>query len=303
MLRYGSDKPDLRFELEIQDATDVTRASEFGVFANADCVRFLVAPTAFSRAQLQRLEEFAKEWGAKGLAYLVVDESGELRSPIAKFLSERELAAFAAPPGSTVLFTADTQPMVERVLGALRTELAQELGLIDHSRDEFLWLLDFPLFLQDEETRNWTFVHHPFTSPLAGHEGLIESDPGAALSQHYDLIWNGWELGSGSIRIHRQEIQERVFRAMGMTDDEAQAKFGWFLEALQMGAPPHGGFALGIERFVALLAGEANIREIIAFPKTSSGSDPLTGAPAPTTQERLSELGIRLQVPPDSTPR
>src|SRR5204862_1499544 len=202
MLRYGSDKPDLRFELEIQDATDVTRASEFGVFANADCVRFLVAPTAFSRAQLQRLEEFAKEWGAKGLAYLVVDESGELRSPIAKFLSERELAAFAAPPGSTVLFTADTQPMVERVLGALRTELAQELGLIDHSRDEFLWLLDFPLFLKDEDTGNWTFVHHPFTSPLAGHEGLIESDPGAALSQHYDLIWHGWELGSGSSTIH-----------------------------------------------------------------------------------------------------
>jgi aspartyl-tRNA synthetase len=301
MLRYGSDKPDVRFGLEIQDATDVTRSSEFGVFAKAACVRFLVAPAAFSRAQLQRLEEFAKGWGAKGLAYLVVDESGELRSPIAKFLSEQELAAFAAPPGSTVLFAADTQPMVERVLGALRTELAQELGLIDQSRDEFLWVLDFPLFLQDEETGNWTFVHHPFTSPLEGHEGLIESDPGAALSQHYDLIWNGWELGSGSIRIHRQEIQERVFRAMGMTDEEAQAKFGWFLEALQMGAPPHGGFALGIERFVALLAGEANIREIIAFPKTSSGSDPLTGAPAPTTQERLSELGIRLQVPPDST--
>ncbi|TML05240.1 MAG: aspartate--tRNA ligase [Actinobacteria bacterium] len=298
MLRYGSDKPDVRFGLEIQDATEVTRTSEFGVFANADCVRFLVVPTAFSRAQLQRLEEFAKGWGAKGLAYVVVGESGELRSPIAKFLSAQELAAFAAPPGSTVLFAADKPAMVERVLGALRTELAQELGLIDHSRDEFLWILDFPLFLKDEDTGNWMFVHHPFTSPLEGHEDLIDTDPGAALSQHYDLVWNGWELGSGSIRIHRQEIQERVFRAMGMTDEEAQAKFGWFLEALQMGAPPHGGFALGIERFVALLAGEANIREIIAFPKTASGLDPLTGAPAPTTQERLSELGIRLQTPP-----
>jgi len=188
--------------------------------------------------------------------------------------------------------------MVERVLGALRTELGQRLDLIDPSRDELLWVIDFPLFLQDEETGNWTFVHHPFTNPLEGHEDLIESDPGAALSQHYDLIWNGWELGSGSIRIHRQELQERVFRAMGMSDEEAQAKFGWFLEALQMGAPPHGGFALGIERFVALFAGEANIREIIAFPKTASGSDPLTGAPAPTTQERLSELGITLKTPP-----
>ena len=303
MLKYGSDKPDTRFGLEIQDATDVTRGSEFGVFKNAERVRFLVAPEAFSRAELQRLEEFAKEWGAKGLAYLVVDESGEVRSPIAKFLSADELAAFAAPPGSTVLFAADTQPMVERVLGALRAELGGRLGLIDESQDDLLWVIDFPLFLRDEDSGQWTFVHHPFTSPLDGHEELIESDPGAALSQHYDLIWNGWELGSGSIRIHREEVQERVFRAMGMTDDEAQAKFGWFLEALRMGAPPHGGFALGIERFVALFAEEANIREIIAFPKTASGSDPLTSAPAPTTQERLSELGITLANPEAETGR
>jgi aspartyl-tRNA synthetase len=298
MLRYGSDKPDTRFGLEIQDATDVTRGSEFGVFKNAECVRCLVAPAVFSRAELQRLEDFAKEWGAKGLAYLVIEESGEVRSPIAKFLSADELAAFAAPPGSTVLFAADTEAMVERVLGALRSELAQRLDLIDAEQDDLLWVIDFPLFLKDEDTGQWTFVHHPFTSPLDGHEDLIETDPGAPLSQHYDLIWNGWELGSGSIRIHRQDVQERVFRAMGMTDEEAQAKFGWFLEALQMGAPPHGGFALGIERFIALFAGEANIREIIAFPKTASGSDPLTGAPAPTTEERLSELGIRLRTPP-----
>jgi aspartyl-tRNA synthetase len=302
MLRYGSDKPDTRFGLEIQDATEITRSSEFGVFKNADRVRFLVAPKVFSRAELQRLEEFAKEWGAKGLAYLVIEESGEVRSPIAKFLSADELAAFAAPPGSTVLFAADTEAMVERVLGALRSELGERLGLIDASRDDLLWVIDFPLFLLDEDTGRWTFVHHPFTSPLAGHEDLIESDPGAALSQHYDLIWNGWELGSGSIRIHRQEVQEQVFRAMGMTDEEAQAKFGWFLEALQMGAPPHGGFALGIERTVALFAGEANIREIIPFPKTASGSDPLTGAPAATTEERLSELGIKV-ANPETGPR
>ena len=297
MLRYGSDKPDVRFGLEIQDATEVTRGSEFGVFAGADTVRYLVAPEAFSRGELQKLEDFAKEWGAKGLAYLVFDESGEVRSPIAKFLSDEETEAFLTPPGSTVLFVADRTPMVERVLGALRLQLGQQLELIDESRDELLWVLDFPLFLEDEETGRWTFVHHPFTSPVESHEDLIDTDPGAALSQHYDLIWNGWELGSGSIRIHRQEIQERVFRAMGMTAEEAQAKFGWFLEALRMGAPPHGGFALGIERFVALLAGESNIREVIAFPKTASGSDPLTGAPAPTTKERLDELGISLKTP------
>ena len=297
MLRYGSDKPDVRFGLEIQDATEVTRGSEFGVFAGAETVRYIVAPKAFSRGELQRLEEFGKEWGAKGLAYLVFDESGEVRSPISKFLSERELEAFQSPPGSTVLFVADNTPMVERVLGALRLHLGQQLELVDESRDEVLWVLDFPLFLKDEDTGRWTFVHHPFTSPVEGDEDLIDTDPGAALSQHYDLIWNGWELGSGSIRIHRQEIQERVFRAMGMTDEEARAKFGWFLDALRMGAPPHGGFALGIERFVALFAGESNIREVIAFPKTASGSDPLTGAPAPTTKERLDELGISLKTP------
>jgi aspartyl-tRNA synthetase len=297
MLRYGSDKPDVRFGLEIQEGTAVTRGSEFGVFAGADTVRYIAAPNAFSRGELQKLEEFAKEWGAKGLAYLVFDESGEVRSPIAKFLSDEELEAFRAPAGETVLFVADSTPMVERVLGALRLHLGQQLELIDETRDELLWVLDFPLFLEDEDTGRWTFVHHPFTSPVEGHEDLIDTDPGAALSQHYDLIWNGWELGSGSIRIHRQEIQERIFRAMGMTDEEAQAKFGWFLEALRMGAPPHGGFALGIERFVALLAGESNIREVIAFPKTASGSDPLTGAPAPATKERLDELGITVKTP------
>jgi aspartyl-tRNA synthetase len=293
MLRYGTDKPDVRFGLEIADATELTRGSEFAVFANAEAVRYLTAPKAFSRAELDRLEEFAKGWGAKGLAYLVFDESGEVRSPIAKFLSERELEAFRAQPGSTVLFAADKVPMVERVLGALRSQLAEELDLIDRLRDELLWVVDFPLFQLDEDTGGWTFVHHPFTSPLPGHEDLIENDSAAALSQHYDLIWNGWELGSGSIRIHREDVQERVFRAMGMTDDEARAKFGYFLDALRMGAPPHGGFALGIERFIALIAGEANIREVVAYPKTAGGSDPLTGAPTPLPQELLAELGIK----------
>ncbi len=294
MLRYGSDKPDLRFELEIQDATEVTRGSEFGVFAGASAVRFLVVPQALSRGDLAKLETFAKEWGAKGLAYLVWGQDGDVRSPIAKFLSETELGAFAAPPDSTVLFAADELPGVERVLGALRLHLGRELGIVDETREVFHWILDFPLFQLDDETGRWTFVHHPFTGALEGHEELIEEDPAKALSQHYDLIWNGWELGSGSIRIHRSDVQQRVFGAMGMTEQEATAKFGWFLEALQMGAPPHGGFALGLDRFVALLAGEPNIREVTAFPKVSSGSDPLTGAPSAIPSAVLGELGIRV---------
>ena len=294
MSRFGTDKPDLRFGLEIQDATHVTRASEFGVFANAPSVRFVVAPKAFSRAELARLEELVKEWGAPGLAYIVVDESGEIRSPIAKFLSERELEAFRAEPGSTVLFGAGEPLAVARVLGLLRVHLGDELGLVDESRDEFLWVLDFPLFERDEETGAWTFSHHPFTGVVPGHEELIETDPGAASSQAYDLVWNGWELGSGSIRIHRQDVQQRVFRALGLSEDEAREKFGFLLEALQMGAPPHGGFAMGLDRFIALLAGEPNIREVTPFPKVSSGSDPLTGAPAPVPDEQLAELGIRV---------
>ena len=297
--RYGSDKPDLRFGLEIQDATEVTRGSEFGVFAGAEAVRFLVAPRAFSRAELARLEEVAKEWGAKGLAYLVTDTSGEVRSPIAKFLSEAELAAFRSEPGTTVLFAAADGPTVSRVLGGLRTHLGRELDLADPEQQAFLWILDFPLFERDPDTGRWTFVHHPFTGVHEGQEHLIEADPGACLSQAYDLVWNGWELGSGSIRIHDQEVQRAVFRSMGIGEEEARAKFGFLLDALQMGAPPHGGFALGIDRFVALLAGEPDIRQVIAFPKVASGSDPLTGAPTPMPETTLRDLGIRTIVPED----
>jgi len=294
MARYGTDKPDVRFGLEIEDATEVTRDSEFGVFGNAPAVGFIRVPQEFSRTELGSLEEVAKEWGAKGLAYLVYDEEGEVRSPIAKFLSERELATFRSDPATTVLFAADELPIVRRVLGGLRTHLGRELGLIDPRRDELLWVVDFPLFQHDEESGNWTFMHHPFTAPLPGHEGLVEGEPANALSQHYDLVWNGWELGSGSIRIHDSDVQAAVFRTMGMSAEEAEEKFGYLLEALRMGAPPHGGFALGLERFVALLADERNIREIVAFPKVSSGSDPLTGAPTPLPDEQLRELGIRV---------
>jgi aspartyl-tRNA synthetase len=297
MLKYGSDKPDLRFGLEIEDATEVTRDSEFGVFANAPVVRFLRVPREFSRADLQRLEDVAKEWGAKGLAYLVYAENHEVRSPIAKFLSESELEALRGEPGTTLLFVADAKPVVERVLGALRSQLGDELDLIDRSRDEFAWIVDFPLFEWKEDEQRWTFSHHPFTGMLPGHEELIESDPGSAVSLAYDLVWNGWELGSGSIRIHRSDIQQRVLRALGLSDEEIQEKFGFLLEVMRMGPPPHGGFALGIERFVALLAGESNIREIVAFPKTASGSEPMTGAPTTIPESVLAELGIRTIAP------
>ena len=293
MTRYGSDKPDLRFGLEIQDATAVTRESEFGVFRNAEAVRFIVAPRAFSRSEIQRLEDLAKEWGAKGLAYVVVDDDGEVRSPIAKFLSPAELAALEAPPGSTVLFGAGNDAAVLRVLGLLRLQLGRELGLIDPDLDVFHWVLDFPLFEQDEETGEWTFMHHAFTAPVAGADVWDEASPAGVRGQHYDLVWNGWELGSGSIRIHDVEVQQRVFRTIGLTEEEAQSKFGYLLEALAMGAPPHGGFAMGIERFIALMAGEPDIRQVIAFPKVSSGSDPLTGAPTPMPDEVLRELGVQ----------
>jgi aspartyl-tRNA synthetase len=298
MRRYGSDKPDLRFGLEIEGATEVTRDSQFGVFAGAPVVRFLVAPRAFSRAELGRLEEIAKEWGAKGLAYLVNDGS-ELRSPILKFLSERELEVFRPEPGTTVLFAAGDEATVSRVLGGLRTHLGRELGLADPQAHAFAWTLDFPLFEQHEESEGWTFVHHPFTAPVAGEEERIEVDPPGVLGQHYDLIWNGWELGSGSIRIHRAEVQQAVFRVMGMDEAEQRDKFGFLLDALAMGAPPHGGFAMGLDRFLALMAGEPDIRQVIAFPKIASGSDPLTGAPTPMPNSVLEELGIRSIVEED----
>ncbi|MGZ4334300.1 MAG: aspartate--tRNA ligase [Gaiellaceae bacterium] len=288
--KYGSDKPDLRFGMEIQDATELTRGSEFGVFANAPTVRYVVAPKAYSRTELAKLEELAKQWGAKGLAY-IVHADGEVRSPIAKFLSERELEAFGGDDGSTLLFGAGDEAAVARVLGLLRLHVARELDLIPDT-DVFHWVIDFPLFEQDEETGGWTFLHHPFTAPIPGEEEWDESNPVGVRGQHYDLVWNGWELGSGSIRIHDVGVQERVFRTMGMTEDEAQSKFGFLLDALAMGAPPHGGFAMGIERFVAQLAGEPDIRQIVAVPKVSSGSDPLTGAPTPMPPEVLAESGI-----------
>lgn len=293
-VRYGSDKPDVRFGLEIADATEVTRDSAFGVFAGAPCVRCLVAPKAFSRGELARLEEVAKEWGAKGLAYLVVDESGELRSPIAKFLSERELAAFAAPPGSTVLFGAGGPAQVSRALGQLRLHLGQELGLIDEAAWRWLWVTDFPMFEWDEEATRWSAVHHPFTRPSREWVERFPEEPGAALAHAYDLVCNGNELGGGSFRIHEPELQARVFDLLALSPAEQRAKFGFLLDALAMGAPPHGGIALGIDRMAMVLAGEPNLRDVIAFPKNQAGVDPMSGAPSEVTQAQLDELGITL---------
>jgi aspartyl-tRNA synthetase len=297
MARFGSDKPDLRFDLAIRDLTAVTRGSEFSVFASAPAVRSLAVPQELSRAELAQLEETAKSWGGKGLAYLVFAEDGQVRSPIAKYLSEEEIEAMRAEPSSTVLFAADEPAVVSRVLGALRVRLGRELGLVDESRDELAWITDFPLFEWNEEENRWTFSHHPFTGVVPGHEDRIESDPGSVVSQAYDLIWNGWELGSGSIRIHRPDVQQRVFRVLGMSKQEAEERFGFLLEVLRMGAPPHGGFALGLERFLALLAGVPNIREVVAFPKTASGSELMTGAPTEVPQEQLEELGLGVKVP------
>jgi aspartyl-tRNA synthetase len=298
-LRFGSDKPDLRFDLPIEEATESTRTSEFGVFANAPCVRFLRVPQAFSRAELERLETFAKEWGARGLAYLVFDEGGEVRSPIAKFLSEEELAFFRSDPGTTVLFAADEPAIVARVLGALRLHLGRELELVDESAWRFLWLTDFPMFEWDEDDGRWKAVHHPFTRPAAGAEGLVTSDPGSATAHAYDLVVNGIEIGGGSFRIHEPELQARVFDVLQLSREEQERKFGFLLEALSMGAPPHGGIAFGIERMLMALLRESNLRDVIAFPKNQAGVDPMSGAPSEVEEEQLRELGIQLREQPN----
>ena len=297
-LKFGSDKPDTRFELELEDATEDTRGSDFGVFAGAAAVRFLRVPQELSRGELAKLEELAKEWGAKGLAYLVYDEAGEVRSPIAKFLSEGELARFRGDPASTVLFAADTWATTSRVLGALRLHLGRELGLIDEERFTFLWVYDFPMFEHDEEEGRWTAVHHPFTRPTDGWRDRFHEEPANALPHAYDLIVNGNELGGVSFRIHEPEIQAQVFDLLGLTPEEQRAKFGFLLDALAMGAPPHGGIALGIDRMTMVLAKEPNLRDVIAFPKNQAGVDPMSGAPSDVTEAQLEELGIALREPP-----
>jgi aspartyl-tRNA synthetase len=297
--RFGSDKPDLRFELEIEDATEVTRGSEFGVFVKAAAVRFLRVPQEFSRAELERLEAVAKEWGAKGLAYLVYDETGEVRSPIAKFLSEEELAVFRSDPGSTVLFGADDPAVVSRVLGQLRLHLGRELGLIDEDAWSWLWVTDFPMFEWKEDEKRWVAVHHPFTRPTPEWEERFDEDPADARAYAYDLIGNGNELGGGSFRMHEADLQSRVFSVLQLSEEEQRSRFGFLLDALAMGAPPHGGIAFGIDRMMMVLARESNLRDVIAFPKNQAGVDPMSGAPSKLEEEQLRELGIKVVRKPD----
>ncbi len=293
--RFGTDKPDTRFGLELEDATAVTRGSGFGVFATAETVRFLRVPRTYSRAELGALEEIAKDRGAKGLAYLIRDgESGELRSPIAKFLSEAETEVLAVQPGETLLFAAGTWQETSRVLGHLRLHVGRELGLIDDDAFTFLWVTDFPMFERDEEAARWTAVHHPFTRPTDAWKERFDESPGDALAFAYDIIVNGNELGGGSFRIHEPDIQARVFDLLSLTEEEQRAQFGFLLDALAMGAPPHGGIALGIDRMTMVLAGEPNLRDVIAFPKNQAGLDPMSGAPSPVSQAQLDELGIAL---------
>jgi aspartyl-tRNA synthetase len=298
--RFGSDKPDTRFGLELEDATALTRGSEFGVFAGADAVRFVRVPRSFSRAEIGQLEELAKVYGAKGLAYVMRDEeSGELRSPIAKFLSEAELEALAIGPGETLLFVADTWERASKVLGPLRLHLGRELGLIDESAFTFLWVTDFPMFEWDEEEGRYGAVHHPFTRPTDEWADRFHEEPRQALAYAYDIIVNGNELGGGSFRIHEPELQARVFDLLALSPEEQRVKFGFLLDALAMGAPPHGGIALGIDRMTMVLAGEPNLRDVIAFPKNQAGQDPMSGAPSDVTAAQLDELGIALVVEPE----
>jgi aspartyl-tRNA synthetase len=307
--RFGSDRPDTRFGLEIRDLGEVLRDTEFKVFRGAleggGVVRGLNAgPQELSRAELDRLIEFAQGQGAGGLvwAYLEEGEDGpSWRSPVAKFLSAAEVRALSealeAGPGDLLLLVADDAGTAAQALGALRVELARRFGLVPEGAWRPLWVTDFPLFEWNDDEGRWDPLHHPFTSPAEDSVALLASDPSAALARGYDVVVNGVEVGGGSIRINRPEVQYAVLEAIGIGRAEADEKFGFLIDALRHGAPPHGGIALGLDRIVALLAGHESIRDVIAFPKTASGADPMTGAPAPLDERQLRELGIRTVSP------
>jgi len=304
MLLYGSDKPDLRYGLEIAELSAVFAASDFKVFRGAvedgGVVRAVRAPggAALSRAQIDKLTELAKEHGAKGMAYVFVEEGRALRGPIVKFLGEAERLALvertAAEPGDLIVFAADEALAAAEVLGALRLALIALLAPAPSARWALLWVEEFPLFEIDKETGRLTYGHNPFSLPTAATMPLLESDPLAVRGAQYDLVLNGVELGSGSLRNHDAGVQRAILHTLGMDDARIDESFGWFLEALEYGAPPHGGIGLGFDRILMLLAGADSIRDVIPFPKTSSGGDPMTGAPGPVTAEQLKELRIRL---------
>ena len=304
MALYGSDKPDTRFEMLLQDLTDLVKGVDFKVFSEAPAVKAIVVKGAadnYSRKDIDKMTEVAKQYGAKGLAWVKVVD-GELNGPVAKFLTgiQADLTtALGLEDKDLVLFVADTLEVANATLGALRGRIAKELGLIDQDKFNFLWVVDWPMFEWSEEEGRYMSAHHPFTLPQAETAHELEGDLAKVRAIAYDIVLNGYELGGGSLRINQKELQERMFKALGFSAEEANDQFGFLLEAMDYGFPPHGGLAIGLDRFVMLLAGEENIREVIAFPKNNKATDPMTQAPSTVALKQLEEL--KLQVEQDET--
>ena len=300
MALYGSDKPDTRFEMLLQDLTEVVKGVDFKVFSEAPAVKAIVVKGAadnYSRKDIDKMTEVAKQYGAKGLAWVKVVD-GELNGPVAKFLTgiqEDLTRALSLEDKDLVLFVADTLELANATLGALRGRIAKELGLIDNDKFNFLWVVDWPMFEWSEEEGRYMSAHHPFTLPQAETAHELEGDLAKVRAIAYDIVLNGYELGGGSLRINQKELQERMFKALGFSAEEANDQFGFLLEAMDYGFPPHGGLAIGLDRFVMLLAGEENIREVIAFPKNNKATDPMTQAPSTVALKQLEELNLQVE--------
>ena len=300
MALYGSDKPDTRFEMLLQDLTDLVKGVDFKVFSEAPAVKAIVVKGAadnYSRKDIDKMTEVAKQYGAKGLAWVKVVD-GELNGPVAKFLTgvQADLTtALGLEDKDLVLFVADTLEVANATLGALRGRIAKELGLIDQDKFNFLWVVDWPMFEWSEEEGRYMSAHHPFTLPQAETAHELEGDLAKVRAIAYDIVLNGYELGGGSLRINQKELQERMFKALGFSAEEANDQFGFLLEAMDYGFPPHGGLAIGLDRFVMLLAGEENIREVIAFPKNNKATDPMTQAPSTVALKQLEELNLQVE--------
>ena len=301
MALYGSDKPDTRFDMLLQDLTEVVKGVDFKVFSEAPAVKAIVVKGAadnYSRKDIDKMTEVAKQYGAKGLAWVKVVD-GELNGPVAKFLTgiQEDLStALGLEDKDLVLFVADTLEVANATLGALRGRIAKELGLIDNDKFNFLWVVDWPMFEWSEEEGRYMSAHHPFTLPQAETAHELEGDLAKVRAIAYDIVLNGYELGGGSLRINQKDLQERMFKALGFSAEEANDQFGFLLEAMDYGFPPHGGLAIGLDRFVMLLAGEENIREVIAFPKNNKATDPMTQAPSPVAAKQLDELNLQVEV-------